>query len=397
MGDFMRRSYVAILTSILILLIASAAARAESAEDAAKATALTAVAGTFSCGFDAASGYQAPGTNASVDVGGIFSITIGKDGSVSDSTATLSVDDGGAGPAVCTYASGTGLVSTPPFVGSLGSSTLNLQADSANSPLCPPGDGSLSFSSTTDGLQFIYTNAAGFVGHGSCGLAAVPKAASFQCTYSAKNATLGNGSGSGTVFFAPKLTEPSLARFAAIAGKDVYPSLSCPYVGPVGVVLFVVSAGGWNSPTTAPQGCPATPFENVSFRTTAKTIIVTAPGLANVSCEPSTSPGNAEAKIEVSPTLVNFGTLPIGVLSNPQTVTVKNVGTDTLNLLGFANAPPFGADPSACDSPLAPGASCPVVVNFVSSRKGKVTGSLSILSDGAGKTITNVKLIGTGK
>ena len=273
---------------------------------------------------------------------------------------------------------------------------MNLQADNGNSVLCPPGDGGLSFTSTTDGLQFIYTNAAGFVGHGSCGLEAVPKAASFQCTYTARNTTSGNGSGSGSVFFAPKLNEPALARFAAIAGKDVYPGLTCPYLGPVGVAAFVISAGGWNAPTTAPQGCPTTPFENVNFRTTAKTIIVTAPGLANVSCVPSAALPNAAAKIEVTPSSINFGSQPIGVTTPPQTITVKNTGTEVLNLVAFATTEPFDQDPTACPDRLSPGASCPVLVTFKPTRKPKVDGSIEILSDGATKA-TVVKLSGSGQ
>jgi hypothetical protein len=60
------------------------------------------------CGVDS-TGYTAPGTMTPVDVGGVFALTIAGD-AVTQSTATLSIDDGGDGPAVCAYSSGIGSV-----------------------------------------------------------------------------------------------------------------------------------------------------------------------------------------------------------------------------------------------------------------------------------------------
>jgi hypothetical protein len=286
------------------------------------------------------------------------------------------------------------LISLQPLLGTLGSATLNLVAADNNSTLCPPGAGSLAFSPTSDGLKFIYTNDAGFVGHGTCGLAAIPSANEFQCTYTAKNNTLGNGAGVGTVFFAPKLKDFVLSGFAAIYGKEVYPTMSCPYLGPVGVAGFVISAGGWNAPATVPAGCPTTPFENTKFRTTAKTILVSAPGLQAVTCSPVSTLTAGEGKISVSPRDLNFGKVGVGKMSS-QTVTVTNTGAEDLNLLAFATVAPFSTDSSACDSPLTPGASCPVQVTFTPKKTGTVRGTLGILNGGTDK-ITSVRMVGIG-
>ncbi len=388
----MKHRRIISLTSFAIVLILVAAAHADSDSNGA---AKPAVQGTYSCGFDSASGYQAPNTSVSVEVGGVFTIAVDKTGAITQGSADFSVDDGGMGPAVCSYPSGTGLISLQPLLGSLGSATLNLVADNTNSTLCPTGNGSLTFSPTSDGLQFVYTNGAGFVGHGTCGLAAIPSANQFQCAYTAKSTTLGTGSGVGTVFFAPKLKDFVISGFAAIYGTDVYASMTCPYLGPVGVAGFVISAGGWNAPATVPAGCPTTPFQNVNFRTTAKTIIVTAPGLQNVTCSPVATLAAGAGKISVSPKAINFGKVSVGDTSPAQTVTITNTGTGILNTIGFATNAPFDSDPSACDSPLGPGASCPVLVTFAPTKKGTARGTLGILSDGADK-ITNVKLVGVG-
>src|SRR5580704_4141476 len=117
----MRNRRVVSLALIAISLVFVTAAHAGSASSGA---AKPAVAGTYSCGFDSASGYQAPGTNASVEVGGVFTIAVDKAGAITQGSADFAVDDGGAGPAVCSYPSGNGSISLEPLLGSLGSATL---------------------------------------------------------------------------------------------------------------------------------------------------------------------------------------------------------------------------------------------------------------------------------
>ena len=108
----MKHTCAVAFVSLSILFIA--AARVSAAPDMSKVGALRAVAGTYSCGFDSLSGYVAPGTNKSVNVGGVFTLTIDNHGAITQGDATLSVDDGGLGSAVCSYASGAGSVGTAP-------------------------------------------------------------------------------------------------------------------------------------------------------------------------------------------------------------------------------------------------------------------------------------------
>jgi hypothetical protein len=192
-----RRGFIT-LTSVLIQLLAITAARAAGLFQPG-------LVGTYSSGFDA-TGYQAPGTNTDVDVGGVFTLTIDGKGNIAQSNATLSVDDGGQGPAVCNYASGAGQVTTLPYTGTLGSASFNYQADQGNSSLCPPSDASLTFGYGPNGLACTYTSSSGFIGHGICELAATPSAGSFDCSYTAKG-DKGTGSGLGSVVFSPHLNQ----------------------------------------------------------------------------------------------------------------------------------------------------------------------------------------------
>src|SRR5258708_31209448 len=127
----MKHTCAIALVSLSILLTAAAGVSAAGKSEA-NVAALKAVAGSYSCGFDSLSGYIAPGTSESVHVGGVFTLTIDAHGAITKSDATLSVDDGGDGPAVCGYASGAGNVGTAPFTGEFGAATLTYQADNAN-------------------------------------------------------------------------------------------------------------------------------------------------------------------------------------------------------------------------------------------------------------------------
>jgi hypothetical protein len=104
------------LASLSILLIAGARA---SASGGFNPGGVAASAGSYSCGFDS-TGYEAPGTDTDVAVGGVFTLTIGRSGTISQGDFTMSVDDGGAGPAICKYQSGAGQITTVPYIGDLG-------------------------------------------------------------------------------------------------------------------------------------------------------------------------------------------------------------------------------------------------------------------------------------
>jgi len=91
----MKHACAVAFVSLSILFVAAAGV---SAAPGVSKGALRGVAGSYSCGFDSPAGYIAPGTIESVHVGGIFTLTINSNGTIAQSDATLSVDDGGNGP-----------------------------------------------------------------------------------------------------------------------------------------------------------------------------------------------------------------------------------------------------------------------------------------------------------
>lgn len=115
--------------------------------------------------------------------------------------------------------------------------------------------------------------------------------------------------------------------------------------------------------------------------------------------------GSTGGQISLEPVNVSFGDQSVGTASNPQVVTLSNVGPVPVAISAIATSvsafaiisPTSGA--TACQSlvgsSLAIGASCVIPVTFTPSKAGVDVGSLTITDDAAG-TPQSVTLTGTG-
>ena len=101
---------------------------------------------------------------------------------------------------------------------------------------------------------------------------------------------------------------------------------------------------------------------------------------------------------KLSPTSLSFGTVEVGTASAAKTVTLTNVGTTTLSIIGIAitgtNAGDF-AQTHTCGSSLAAGGSCAINVKFKPTASGTHTAALSV-SDSAAGSPQKVALYGVG-
>jgi len=101
--------------------------------------------------------------------------------------------------------------------------------------------------------------------------------------------------------------------------------------------------------------------------------------------------------VSLSPASVNFGSVKVGALSAPQTVTVTNTGNGKVTLAGIgiggANAKNF-MEVNACPQQLPAGTSCNISVYFRPSAAGVRKGVLGVKT-GMGNPQT-VPLTGTG-
>jgi FtsP/CotA-like multicopper oxidase with cupredoxin domain len=107
-----------------------------------------------------------------------------------------------------------------------------------------------------------------------------------------------------------------------------------------------------------------------------------------------------QAKVSLTPTSANFGTVPRRTTSAPQTFTLTNTGTAalTINSIGLTGASPgqFIISSRTCGTTLPVGANCTINVSFAPNRAGTFTANLSI-ADNAPNSPQTATLSGTGQ
>jgi len=96
-----------------------------------------------------------------------------------------------------------------------------------------------------------------------------------------------------------------------------------------------------------------------------------------------------------SPTSLSFGNQTINTTSAPQTVTITNSGTSTVNISSISATEYFEVTATTCGSTLDVGASCTATVTFTPTLGGAITGTL-VVNDNATGDPQAVGLSGTG-
>ncbi|MBI1740919.1 MAG: choice-of-anchor D domain-containing protein, partial [Candidatus Koribacter versatilis] len=106
--------------------------------------------------------------------------------------------------------------------------------------------------------------------------------------------------------------------------------------------------------------------------------------------------GGGGPAVTLSTLLLNFKKVPIGQTSNPQTVTLTNTGTATLNISSIATSGDYHISNNTCGATVAAGANCAVSVTLTPTKKGKRTGNLTF-TDNAPTSPQVVSLTGVGQ
>jgi centrosomal CEP192-like protein/HYDIN/CFA65/VesB family protein len=106
--------------------------------------------------------------------------------------------------------------------------------------------------------------------------------------------------------------------------------------------------------------------------------------------------GGGGAAVSLSATLLNFKKVPIGQTSSPQSVTLTNTGTATLNISSIVASGDYHISNNTCGATVAAGANCAVSVTFTPTKKGVRNGALTF-TDNAPDSPQTVTLKGTGQ
>ena len=101
--------------------------------------------------------------------------------------------------------------------------------------------------------------------------------------------------------------------------------------------------------------------------------------------------------IALSPNVLNFGPDPVGQPTAPQTVSISNVSTASVNLTGFkftGVSSDYAISGSTCAGSLAAGTSCTLEVTFDPTRKGTRNAKLNVLNSGGGTAVASLTGVG---
>jgi len=105
--------------------------------------------------------------------------------------------------------------------------------------------------------------------------------------------------------------------------------------------------------------------------------------------------GDGQPSANLTPgTSLDFGTVTIGGTSGPQTVTVSNNGTAPLTINSITDDDPADFPvTNNCGGTVAVGSTCDITVNFTPTRRGSISGTLTVASSAA---VSPQKLVLTG-
>jgi hypothetical protein len=213
-------------------------------------------------------------------------------------------------------------------------------------------------------------------------------------------AGVGTGGGTTVVLSPTSLTFATQLVNSISAGQMV----SLTNTGTATLTITSIAASGdfdqintCGSSVAAGASCSITvKFKPTTLNTRTGSITVT----DNATSSPQTvSLTGTGTYIQLSPTLLSFGTVAVGSSSAPQAITLKNTDSVAVGIQGVSFTGVAKGDYSqtnTCGSSVAAGASCSINVTFKPTATGTRTAKVSIADFGGGSPQT-VQLTGTGQ
>src|SRR5581483_3658911 len=126
---------------------------------------------------------------------------------------------------------------------------------------------------------------------------------------------------------------------------------------------------------STPNGVAAGDFNNDGLLD----VVVSNAGASTISVLTQPTPGQMPI-VSLSSSTIDFGTQVVGTRSSPQSVTLSNIGTATLNITSFKASAEFDQT-NTCGSSLPFGASCKISVTFAPTATGAQSGTITITDD----------------
>ncbi len=260
----------------------------------------------------------------------------------------------------------------------------------------------------------------GFSETDNCTGATIPGGSS--CTASIAFAPTTQGTVNGTFTVNDNSFNLGATQVIAITGTGTAPAatvspsslgFSSQIVGTTSAAKTVTLTNSGTGPLTMSNISTAAPFSqtnncttlaagafctiNVSFSPSA---VGTATGTLTINDNAGTQTvslsGRGTGPVQISPNELNFGSVPVGTTSAPQTTTVSNGGSAIVTITGITASSGYSISGTTCGSTLAGGSNCTVSVVFSPTTAGSDDGSLSVAFTGAVGSPASAALSGSG-
>ncbi|MGD0790956.1 MAG: choice-of-anchor D domain-containing protein [Terriglobales bacterium] len=209
--------------------------------------------------------------------------------------------------------------------------------------------------------------------------------------------------GSGADGATAVLSATKLTFLKTLIGQTTYLAVTLTNTGDAALIIsnvattgdFAVQSNTCGAQVLAGGNCAIT----VAFTPTAKG---SRKGILQLTDNAANNPqqvtlAGTGMSIALSPTALNFSSEPVGQTTAPQTVTISNVSTASVNLTGFSiggESADFTISANTCASSLAAGANCSLNVSFNPTKTGTRKGKLNVANNGGGTA--TAALTGTG-
>ncbi len=194
-------------------------------------------------------------------------------------------------------------------------------------------------------------------------------------------------------------TSALLGDGTIVVAGGVGQSLSCGkdctgYIPFALAEIFNEATGKFAATASLPQ---ALAYQSMTLLSTGRALESGGLGVTSVCCVVESSASYyTPLSLTFSASSLNFGLIQIGISGAPQTVTVTNVSTHSVNFTSIASTGDY-AQSNTCGTSLAAGAACTITVTFTPTTSGTRTGAVTLKDNSPGSPTQTIALTGTGE
>jgi len=194
-------------------------------------------------------------------------------------------------------------------------------------------------------------------------------------------------------------TAALLTDGTVVVAGGIGTSISCgkdctSYIPTSKVDIFNEATGTFTAATALSQSLA---FHSMTMLTSGRALENGGEATTSICCTvENTASVYTPLSLTFSATSLNFGLLQVGLISPPQTVTITNVSSHSVNFTSIAASGDY-SQTNTCPTTLAAGANCTLTITFEPTASGTRAGAITLKDNCPGSSSQTISLTGTGE